>query len=230
MPLQRVSGRSRPRLQARARSAQLRRPWADHEDGARCMGDDLGGRRSQVQAGKSAVSAGANDDEIRILGGIDYCRRRRIAVDDLPGGGHPLAFGGFQGISLDRRCSCSGESSVTISPAAVSSSAGNQDSGGLLQTVTRRICPLRCRASSMAHFSAVCEFLEPSKPTTITNEPVLVIVFPIPSLAGSLDLSVSMTVKVSVKVRANAVGDPGFLVKPTNGPYDNAPGASSLVP
>jgi len=39
-----------------------------------------------------------------------------------------------------------------------------------------------------------------------------------------------MTVKVSVKVRANAVGDPGFLAKPNNGPYDNAPGASSLVP
>ena len=37
-----------------------------------------------------------------------------------------------------------------------------------------------------------------------------------------------MTVKVSVKVRANAVVAPGFLKETNDRPYDNVPGASSL--
>ena len=65
----------------------------DDEDGTRCVADDLGGDRTQMQAGKSAVPAEPDHHQIRILGGVKYCCCRRIIVHDLPGGCHPRVFG-----------------------------------------------------------------------------------------------------------------------------------------
>lgn len=51
---------------------------------------------------ESAMPAGADDDEIRVLGSSEYRRRRGMIVNDLPGGGKSLSGRHLQCRSLKR--------------------------------------------------------------------------------------------------------------------------------